>query len=284
MRRIGFSSHCFSRSLAIEEIIEFGLTHRFNAMELNFDQTTFNPEIVTVATKERIRRIGKNGEVRFSMHGPEDINFSAVTAESRKEAIMKVEMAIRLAAELKIATVVVHPGNVPVNGGPEAQAEAREQTVMALRRCSKTARPLGVTVSVENLCHLKGTVAHTIESFFKMCEEVDISSIGVTLDTGHCFVDGLAYTVAVIGDYVNHIHINDNFGQISDHLELGRGNIDFPSITAYLRKFAGIINIELMRTHSDNTIEDDGAAVLRSRDYLLRLLNGSSEAQKSRFP
>ncbi|RLB31785.1 MAG: hypothetical protein DRG87_01510 [Deltaproteobacteria bacterium] len=273
MKRIGFSSHCFSRSLPIEEIIEFGLTHRFNAMELNIDQTTFNPEIVTDATRKWIRGISESGEVRFSMHGPEDINFSDSTAEGREEAIKRVEAALRLAAELKIATVVVHPGKVPVDRGPQGLAEAREQTVSALKRCAEIGRSLDVIVSVENLCHVEGTVAPNIKSFLGMCEQVDLATIGVTLDTGHSFVDGLENTVSVIGEYVDHIHINDNSGQRSEHLELGRGNLDFQTIAEYLRKFEGIINIELKRTYIDNTKEEDGGPVLRSRDYLLRLLN-----------
>ncbi len=275
MKRIGFSSHCFSRSLSIEEIVEFGLVHGFNAMELNVDQTTFNPEIVTDTAKKWIRGISESGEVRFSMHGPEDVNFSDFTDEGREEAISRVEAALRLAAELKIATVVVHPGKFPVDRGPEGLAEAREQTVAALKRCAETARSLGVTVSVENLCHVKGTVAPNIKSFLEMYEKVDLATIGVTLDTGHSFlVDGFEHTVSVIGEYVDHIHIDDNSGQRSEHLELGRGNIDFQAIAEYLRKFEGIINIELKRTHIDNTKEEDGAPVLRSRDYLLHLLNG----------
>lgn len=274
MKRIGFSTHCFSRSLPIEEIIGFGLAHRFNAMELNVDQTTFNPEIVTNRTKHWIRGISESGEVRFSMHGPEDVNFSDYTAEGRQDAIRRVEAALRLAAELQINTVVIHPGKVPPESGLAGRAEAREQTVATIKRCAHIARSLGVTVSVENLCHVKGTVAPSIESFWEMCQDVDLSSIGVTLDTGHSFVDGLERTVSVIGQYVNHIHIDDNSGQRSEHLELGRGNIDFQAIAEYLRKFEGIINIELKRTRAGNTKEDDGAPVLRSRDYLLRLLNG----------
>ncbi|HEC61486.1 MAG TPA: sugar phosphate isomerase/epimerase [bacterium] len=274
MKRIGFSSHCFSRSLLIEEIIEFGLIHGFNAMELNVDQATFNPEIVTDTAKKLIRGISESGEVRFSMHGPEDVNFSDSTGEGREEAIRRVEAALRLAAELKIATVVVHPGKFTVDRGPEGSAEARRQTVAALKRCAETARSLDVTVSVENLCHVKGIVAPNIKIFLEMCEKVDLATIGVTLDTGHSFVDGLEHTVSVIGEYVDHIHIDDNSGQRSEHLELGRGNIDFQAIAEYFRKFEGIINIELKRTHIDNTKEEDGAPVLRSRDYLLRLLNG----------
>jgi sugar phosphate isomerase/epimerase len=276
MKRIGFSTHCFSRSLTIEEIVEFGLAHRFNAMELNINQSNFNPEILTDTTKEWIRSISESGAVIFSMHGPEDINFSAATDESREEAMRSVEAVFRLASELNIATVVVHPGQVPGDRGPQGLVEARKRTVTALKRCVENARSLGVTVSVENLCHLEGTVAPDIGSFFEMCREVDISSIGVALDTGHCFVDGLERTLSVIGEYVNYIHINDNFGKISNHLELGRGNIDFLSIAEYLRKSEGIINIELMRTAIDNTMKEDGAAVLRSRDYLLRLLNAVS--------
>ncbi len=274
MKRIGFSSHCFSRSLSICEIIEFGRTHRFNAMELNVDETTFNPEIMTDTAKKMIREISESGEVRFSIHGPEDVNFSDSTDEGRREAIRRVEAALRLAAELKIATVVVHPGKVAVDFGNGGIVGVGAQTIAGIKRCTETARSLGVTVSVENLCHEKGTVAPNIKRFLEMCEQVGLSKIGVTLDTGHSFVDGLENTVSVIGEYVDHIHIDDNSGQRSEHLELGRGNIDFQAIAEYLRRFEGIINIELKRTKNDNTKEEDGAPILRSRDYILRLLDG----------
>ena len=272
--RIGFSNQCFSREIPIEESIDFCLAHQFNAMELNVDQTTFNPEIVKASTIEWIREIQASGTVCFSMYPSEDINFCDPVPELREDSIRRVEDAIRLASELGIATVVVHPGKVVAKNTPAVPAEAMRQNVSNIRRCSVAAKNLGVTVSVENLCHVKGTVAPDVWSFMDMCKKIDLSLIGVTLDTGHAsLVDGIEDTVKEIGEYVDHIHIDDNSGQRSDHLELGKGSIDFHAVSGFLRSFQGVFNIELKRTHKDNTKEQDAGPLLRSREYLLRLLN-----------
>jgi sugar phosphate isomerase/epimerase len=210
MKKIGFSSHCFSRALPIEEVIGFCLDKGFNAMELNVDQTTFNPEIVKRDTVRWVRTIGESGKVRFSMHGPEDVNFAAETPEAREDAVQRTEAAIALAAEMGIAVVVTHPGRTNAAGNRESFEEARENTIAALRRCAETATDLGVALSVENLCHVKGTVAPDIQSFLEMCRRIDLSTIAVTLDTGHSFVDGLGETLDAVGKYLNHIHIDDN--------------------------------------------------------------------------
>jgi len=63
--------------------------------------------------------------------------------------------------------------------------------------------------------------------------------------------------------------MDDNSGQKSDHRELGKGTIDFFAMADYLRTYEGIINIELKGYG-----EDSMRPVLRSREYILRLLEG----------
>jgi sugar phosphate isomerase/epimerase len=273
-RRIGFSSHCFSRAIPIEEVIELGLSHRFNAMELNVDATTFNPDVVKPSTVDWVAGISRSGEVRFSMHAPEDVNFAAPDSDGRKVAVQETEKAIRLAARLAIDTVVTHPGKV-VGVDGQTRADGRQQTIEGIARCAQTARDLGVRLSVENLCHVTGTVAPSVASFLTMCEQIGLSLVAMTLDTGHTFVDGLVQTVNVMRPYINHVHIDDNSGAKSEHLELGRGALDFPAIAEFLRSFTGNINIELKRTGKENSMEQDAGPVLRSREYLRRLLDGS---------
>jgi sugar phosphate isomerase/epimerase len=135
------------------------------------------------------------------------------------------------------------------------------------------AKELGVIASVENLCHEKGTVTPDIESFLVMCKEIDLSVIGMTLDTNHAgLVDGLEKTVSVIGPYVNAIHFSSNKGQKSDHCPPQEGVIDFYTIAGFLKAFNGLTIIEL------NEIGKESAgAVLRTREYLIHLINSGHE-------
>ena len=255
--------------MEMEQILDFCLEHEFNAMELNSNLKNFHPQRVKESTLERIKKINGSGKVFFSLHAPEDINFSDSLEEKRADSIKRVEEAIRLASRLGIKTVVVHTGTIDEEATPEKLEEAVSQNISSIRRCALTAKKLGVLVSVENLCHVKGTVAPDILSFFEVCKKVDLSLIGITLDTGHAsLVEGLEQTVSVIGQYVNHIHIDDNSNQKSDHFELGQGKINFYAIANYLKRFKGIINIELKIYGKDYA-----GPILRSREYLLRLLD-----------
>jgi sugar phosphate isomerase/epimerase len=266
--KIGFSSHCFPKDMEMEKILDFCKEYKFNAMELNTNTKNFDLQKVDESLLERIKRMTDSGKVRFTLHPSEGVNFSDSLEKNGRNSIEKVEEAIRLASRLGIQTVAVHPGSLNGDGTPETFEEALSQTISGIRRCALTAKQLGVRVSVENLCHVKGTVAPDIFSFFKMCEEIGFPLIGITLDTGHAaLVDGLKQTLSVIGRYVDHIHIDDSSGQKSDHLELGKGKIDFYAMGDYLKTYDGIINIELKIYGKDYI-----GPILRSREYLLKLL------------
>jgi sugar phosphate isomerase/epimerase len=72
-----------------------------------------------------------------------------------------------------------------------------------------------------------------------------------------------------MGKFVDHMHIDDSSGRSSDHLEPGKGTIDFSAMTDDLRSFPGTINIELKICGDDCM-----GPILRSREYLLRLIEG----------
>lgn len=272
MQRIGFSSCCFPEAKSIKDIIDFCLEHQFSAMELEINTTNFNPLKVKISTLEWIKELNVSQQVFFSLHSPGEINFSDPSPANRKESIKKVQDSIQLAADLDVDTVVVHPGRVIGEFSLENRRIALEQNINAIRQCALLAKKLGVIVSVENLCHEKGSVNPNIHSFFDMCKKIDLSIIGVTLDTNHAgLVDGVEKTVSIIGRYVNHIHFSSNKGQKSDHCEPAKGIIDFYAVADFLKYYRGLNIIELNQTGNDS-----GAAILRTRDYLFKLLTKGS--------
>ena len=269
MKRIGFSSCCFPEEMPIEEILEFCLAHDFNAMELVLNSTNFDPPKVKASTLQQIKELSRSGRIHFGLHGPENINFSDPRAEVREDWVRKMEEALRFSATLGVKSVVVHPGRIVGEGTPEKCQEALSQNVSGIKRCALRAKELGVIASVENLCHEKGTVNPNIDSFLSMCRHIDLSLIGVTFDTNHAgLVDGLEKTVSVIGPYVNAIHFSSNKGQKSDHCPPQEGVMDFHTIAGFLKAFDGLTIIELNEIGNES-----GDAILRTREYLVRLLN-----------
>jgi len=268
--RIGFSSNCFPETKSIEEILKFCIDNQFNSMELEINSTNFNPEKIEKSTLRWIKELCSSKKVLFSIHSPGDINFSDPIEDKRNESINKVESSIKLSSELGIKTVVVHPGRVVGEYTKEKLNIAIHQNVSALRRCALFAKKVGVTIAIENLCHEKGSVTPDINSFFEMCKKIGLSIIGITLDTNHAgLVDGIKETVSIIEDYVTHIHFSSNKGKKSDHCEPQAGVMNFNQIAGFLKKFNGLTIIEL-NPIPGGKIED---AILRTRDYLLRLNN-----------
>jgi sugar phosphate isomerase/epimerase len=254
--------------MAMDRILDFCEEHQFNALELNTNDQNFNLQSIKEPLLERISRMSNSGNVHFTIHPSHGVNFSDPHEENRKRSLDTVEEAIGLAARIGIKTIPIHPGNVNGTNTAEEFAEAVSHTVSGIRRCAETARRAGVRISVENLCHVKGTVAPDVSRFLTLCESIGLSLIGITLDTGHAaLVDGLEKTLSVIGRHVDHIHLDDTSGRKSDHLELGTGTINFPAIAGYLRAYSGILNIELKIPG-----EDHAGPILRSREYLKRLL------------
>ena len=265
---IGFSSCCFPPASTIEQILRFCLDHEFAAFELEVNSTNFDPAVVTSGTLEWIKSLSISGTVRFSLHSPGDINFSDPNPKKKADSERSVIAATELASRLHIATVVVHPGRVVGDFSSTRLQAAIDENVSALRRCAQRARELGVTLSVENLCHEKGSVNPKIADFLAMCRRIDLSLIGTTLDTNHAgLVDGLDETIRVIGDYVDHIHFSSNKGVKSDHCEPAEGVIDFHPVGDFFRQFDGLNIIELNESGSDS-----GAPVLRTRTFLEQLL------------
>ena len=268
-KRMGFSTCCFPEEVALEEILDFCIKHRFDAMELAINSSNVNPKEMKPSTLGQIKQWSHSEKIRFGLHGPENINFSDLRAEVREDSVRRVEEAILFSSALGIKSIVIHPGRVAEEITPERLKEAIAQNVSSIKRCALKAKEFGLTASVENLCHEKGTVNPDIDHFFSMCKEIGLSFIGVTLDTNHAgLVDGIVKTVSTIGPYVDTIHFSSNKGQKSDHCEPAEGVIDFYTITDFLKGFDGMTIIEL-----NDTKEESAGAILRTRQYLLDLLN-----------
>jgi sugar phosphate isomerase/epimerase len=273
MEKIGFSSCCFPTTKSIEEIIEFCLDQQFNAMELEVNQTNFDPENLRSETRNWIERLSASSTISFGIHSPGDINFSDPLPEKRIQAEEKVIKSIRLAADLGASNVVVHPGRVVGEFTQGKLDVALGQNVGSIRKCAQFAQASGVKISVENLCHEKNSVNPNIVGFFEMCKQIDLSLIKITLDTNHAgLVDGIEKSVSVVGDYVDYIHFSSNKGKKSDHCEPGEGVIDFYAIADFLKKFSGMTIIEL-----NENGEESAGAILRTRNYLHDLQNHATQ-------
>jgi sugar phosphate isomerase/epimerase len=71
-----------------------------------------------------------------------------------------------------------------------------------------------------------------------LLERLGGSNVGFCFDTGHmaAFSDcGFERWVGALGNYLEQVHLHDNHGSWDEHLAMGQGAIDFPSLFQRLR-------------------------------------------------
>jgi sugar phosphate isomerase/epimerase len=87
-------------------------------------------------------------------------------------------------------------------------------------------------------------LCRTPDELFGMADAVGRENMGTTFDAGH------ANTTKNIPAYlkhkarITHMHIHDNQGSADQHLEIGKGTIDWEYLLRELKGFEGVMVIE----------------------------------------
>ena len=148
--------------------------------------------------------------------------------------------------------------------------EARNHLKEFLESAAAKAEREGVVVCMENLHHTPGQVIQSYRELLELVEAVSTPAVQITLDTGHAHLsDGITEAIETFSPYLRHVHIHDSDGQ-RDHLEMGKGGLDFTPWLDALRTFPFTLAME---TRND---ADPEGNVLRSRDRLKELLGDAA--------
>jgi len=278
--KICLSTYCLFLGMGFREAILFAVKHDFEGVELLCEIYDAWPASLTRDDRAYIRDICEENRLPLSLHCPSiGNNISSHNPGQRRESTHQLKETIALAGELGGKVVTVHPGRVAFfrllsdnDVSPYSlqamKGEAYRFLLDVLRECAHFAQERGVILCVENMGHLANDAIHTVEELRKLIDEVAHSSVGVTLDLGHSNISGgISNSIQTLTPHIRHIHVSDNFGRESSHLELGKGNIDLRPAVDFLKGFDGMIVLEVI---------DPGNAegpVLRSREYLENILS-----------
>jgi sugar phosphate isomerase/epimerase len=164
----------------------------------------------------------------------------------RCQDIDRLSHHIRLAAQLGVQTVVMHPGGRQVATTRAERDRVRALNVEAFCRLGDLAGEHGVRIGLENLMR-RG--ASTPYDMLDLLEAIDHPAIGITLDTSHANVVGLDIPTVIreFGPYLVATHISDNDGSGDQHLTPGNGNIDWTPVVEALGSagYDGLFNLEI---------------------------------------
>ncbi|WP_231845219.1 sugar phosphate isomerase/epimerase family protein [Methanocella paludicola] len=181
-------------------------------------------------------------DIEITVHGPfSDLNPASVNDAIRDETIRQIRQCVELSADFS-RIVVVHPGILSPLGS-QMPDEAWTRNVDALRELCKHAGEHGVTLCLENMPNIEKLLCRTPYEIFGMAESVG-DGIGMTFDVGHS--NTMRNTAEFLKEKAKfaHVHIHDNHGIKDEHLELGKGTVDWGRVLPELKDFKGMAVVE----------------------------------------
>lgn len=252
------------------EVAEFGL----KCCQL----VSWQPELWTEATAERVRRESQSGGVRMTalwagysgpavwnlLDGPRTIGL--VPPEHRARRVAEQKRAGDFARMLGVPAVITHLGFIPENpADPEFAAVAA-----AVREIAEHLKSLGLEYWFE-------TGQETPVTMLRVIRQAGTGNFGVNLDPANLILYGRGSPVDaldVFGELVRNVHAKDGCYP-TDPMKLGRearvgqGRVRFPELVRRLKElgFGGEFIIE-REIRGEQQKKDIAATV----EYLRRLL------------
>jgi len=163
-----------------------------------------------------------------------DINPASVIEPIREAAVDVIKQRFSIATEIE-AQVVIHPGYVTF---PTDLPKAKQQLSRSLTELMISAQNLGISFMVRN-------AGNTDLALLRKPDELSsISTVPLSLDIGNAHqnncLDEFLYEGAS-----RYMCIYDNDGTTPEHLDIGRGTIDFALVSEAMRANGAVGVLEM---------------------------------------
>jgi sugar phosphate isomerase/epimerase len=148
------------------------------------------------------------------------INVVETDRKRRIEAMDEIKRALEVAETLPFRFLVQHLGN----SGEEFDERKFEAAMTSVEHLRAFARPLGVSILVENIPNEMSTPEKLAE-FIRTLRQEDV---GVCFDFGHAHImSSVPQAFDVLKAHIRSTHVHDNKRDRDAHLWPGDGNIDW---------------------------------------------------------
>jgi sugar phosphate isomerase/epimerase len=213
---------------SLVEAIEFGLEQGFGGFEVWADFPHAHPDQVEQAARAPLRK-RLRAFSQLSMHAPlGNASLASINPGIWRESLRQHLDAVRLASDLGIGVLVVHPGDLR---DARLKRAAWDRCVEALGKLAQSAEREGVTLALENCGRYLGSLDETVGELRTLLDSVHSTRLKACLDVGHAAVNGnLEDLLELVGEDVVHLHVHDNDGRRDAHLPMGWGSINFASL------------------------------------------------------
>ncbi len=215
----------------IEAIAALG----FDYFEMSMDPPEAHFTTLRKARAEILKALDDN-YLELVCHLPTFVSIADLTQSIRIASLNEMLGSLEVAAELRAAKVVVHPG--VISGlGVFVKEQAMEYAMQSMDAIYDKAKELGLQLCLENMFPRYLTFVSP-DDFCCVFEKYP--GMMMTLDTGHANIGGDAERalkfIHCFKRRLGHVHISDNNGKRDDHLPVGEGNFDFKRFISELKK------------------------------------------------
>ncbi|MBU7016188.1 MAG: sugar phosphate isomerase/epimerase [Theionarchaea archaeon] len=208
---IGVSSLCMLDS-TLEQVLET-INDVFSSIEVISEGNHTNLQIL------------ESYNYSVSFHAPfSDLNIGSLNKAILKESLNQITETIERAPRYNVKAICIHPGHYSPLGMHFREA-VHDLQVASLKYLAKKAEENGVFLGVENMPHFPILCARTYEEIERIIKEVDSPRVGFTFDVGHAHVSGNLTGFLQLKDFIEVVHLHDNYGDQDAHLALGDGTI-----------------------------------------------------------
>ena len=164
----------------------------------------------------------------FSKGVEPPLNIVDADKRRRIEAMDEIKRALEVAEYIPFKFLVQHVGL-----GHEAyEPQKFEAALSSIEHLRAFARPLGVTLLVENIPNELSTP----EKLMELIKALHYPDLGVCFDTGHAHImSSVHQAFGVLESRIRSTHVHDNQRDRDSHLWPGKGNIDWNQTMQSLR-------------------------------------------------
>lgn len=203
------------------------------------------------ATLFEIKNIIKTTDLALTLHLPfSDLNLGSLNLPIWRESIRQMKKCIERSSDF-IELAVVHPGHLsPL--GMQLPDKAWQQSVEGLKEICDFADDLGIKIGVENMPDMQQIFGKRPEELLGMIDSLGKNNAGMTFDIGHANTNGLVLDFIKEIEHVIHVHLHDNKGKSDEHLQLGKGTINWKEVIPKFKGYKGRFVIEA-RTIEEGT-------------------------------
>ncbi|MFW9882415.1 MAG: sugar phosphate isomerase/epimerase family protein [Candidatus Thorarchaeota archaeon] len=224
--KIGISSPAFTLQ-PFDKTLEI-VSKDFTLWEIVADIEQLLPKIV-----DDFKQLTPSYDMEYSIHAPfNDLNIASLNPELRKLALRYIKDAIKIADELEIGMLSLHPGHLSPSGLYDKDT-VYETNLRSIREIANFARDYSITIALENMPIRNWTLGNSASEILDMISD---TQFGICFDVGHAFIQDEIDGFLDVIDKIYHVHIHDNNGRRDEHLILCEGAIDIPSIIEKLKK------------------------------------------------